>query len=256
MIWPAPVCPSLERVDSWAWLAAAQRGGGVMLVAGRDRAADRPGNQTQHRRQRCIPRHDGALPGPRPRNGSPVLCARIGEWMDQGWSPKLISLVLARDFPRGYEHAGQLRNNLSVPLCPNPGPLCKVLYRSLSLKRPRRRPLTTGHTAGRGQHFADAVTISHRPAEPRGPGGARSMGRDLIIGTGSESAFGTLVERSTRFTILLHLPERHTSEAAATSMIAFRRSYYQRIASSRTTCLVATDLAPHPGLEQRYRCLA
>ncbi len=32
---------------------------------------------------------------------NPELCARIEEWMDQGWSPKLIALVLAADHPAG-----------------------------------------------------------------------------------------------------------------------------------------------------------
>ena len=41
----------------------------------------------------------------------------------------------------------------------------------------------------------------------------------MILGTGNTSAIGTLVERSTRFTILLHLPNNHTAEAVAAAMI-------------------------------------
>ena len=43
---------------------------------------------------------------------------------------------------------------------------------------------------------------------------------DLIVGPDSRSAIGTLVERSTRFTILLHLPGRHTADEVAAAMIA------------------------------------
>jgi IS30 family transposase len=43
---------------------------------------------------------------------------------------------------------------------------------------------------------------------------------DLIVGTGSASAIGTLVERTTRYTILLHLPGDHTANTVATAMIA------------------------------------
>lgn len=42
---------------------------------------------------------------------------------------------------------------------------------------------------------------------------------DLILGTGNGSAVGTLVERSTRFVILLHLPGRHDAESVAEAMI-------------------------------------
>ncbi len=41
----------------------------------------------------------------------------------------------------------------------------------------------------------------------------------MIVGTGGTSAIGTLVERQSRFTILLHLPERHDATSVATAMI-------------------------------------
>lgn len=41
----------------------------------------------------------------------------------------------------------------------------------------------------------------------------------MIVGTASGSAIGTLVERSTRFTILLHLPSDRSAESVATAMI-------------------------------------
>ena len=148
------------------------------------------------------------------------LCALIGEWMDQGWSPKLIALVLTRDFPDDKSMHVSHETIYQCLYVQTRGQLRKDLYRSLSLKRARRKPLTINHTTGRGKHFADAFTISQRPAEVEDRAVPGHWEGDLIVGTGSKSAIGTLVERSTRFTILLHLPERHTSEAVAEAMIA------------------------------------
>jgi IS30 family transposase len=43
---------------------------------------------------------------------------------------------------------------------------------------------------------------------------------DLITGASNRSAIGTLVERSSRFTILVHLPGRHTAEEVRNALIA------------------------------------
>ncbi len=67
--------------------------------------------------------------------------------------------------------------------------------------------------------FTGALTISERPAEVNDRAIPGHWEGDLILGTGNASAIGTLVERSTRFTILLHLPGDHTAETVAAAMI-------------------------------------
>ena len=62
-------------------------------------------------------------------------------------------------------------------------------------------------------------TISQRPAEAADRAVPGHWEGDLILGTRGTSAIGTLVERTTRFTILLHLPEDHTAESVAAAMI-------------------------------------
>src|ERR687893_1718550 len=93
---------------------------------------------------------------------------------------------------------GALRRDLTA---------CLRTGRALRVPRARSR--------GRGKsHVAPEVMISRRPAEAEDRAVPGHWEGDLILGLGS-SAIGTLVERTTRFTLLLHLPRMagHGQEA-------------------------------------------
>ncbi len=138
--------------------------------------------------------------------------------MDDGWSPKLIAAMLARDHPDDKLMRVSHETIYQCLYVQTRGNLRADLHKCLSTKRSaRKRRGATGRT---GVYGAEVFTISDRPAEAADRAVPGHWEGDLILGAGHQSAIGTLVERSTRFTILLHLPTDHTAETVAAAMIA------------------------------------
>jgi transposase, IS30 family len=144
------------------------------------------------------------------------LCTAIESWMDDGWSPKLIAEMLARAHPDDRLARVSHETIYKCLYVQGRGHLRADLNKCLSTKRAARK--SRGHTERRGT-FSDVITISQRPAGVDDRAVPGNWEGDLILGSGSTSAIGTLVERSTRFTILLHLPQDHTADSVATAMI-------------------------------------
>lgn len=145
------------------------------------------------------------------------LCAMVEAWMDQGWSPKLIAEVLARDHPDDRLLRVSHETIYKSLYVQGRGQLRADLHTRLSTKRAARKS-RNGAPERRGK-FNDVFTISQRPAEADDRAVPGHWEGDLIIGANGGSAIGTLVERNTRFTILLHLPADHGAESVATAMI-------------------------------------
>jgi transposase, IS30 family len=148
---------------------------------------------------------------------NPALCRRIETWMDDGWSPRLIATVLTRECPQMIMERVSHETIYQALYVQGRGSLRKDLYRQLSTKRPRREPRTGARRAN--SPYREAFKISQRPAEVADRAVPGHWEGDLVIGAGGTSAVGTLVERATRFTILLHLPGRHDAESVAAAMI-------------------------------------
>ena len=150
------------------------------------------------------------------RLANPALAAVVTENMDQGWSPKLIADWLRHTYPRDRSWWVSHETIYQALYVQARGSLRADLHRCLSTRRPSRK--STPRTERRGK-FNDVLTISQRPPEVADRAVPGHWEGDLILGSGGSSAIGTLVERSSRFTILLHLPGDHTSQTVARAMI-------------------------------------
>jgi transposase, IS30 family len=161
-----------------------------------------------------------ARPGRGKLNADPVLRQFVAGRLEKRWSPEQIHHALCAEFPgEPWRHLvpetiyqavyrpelGGLRREL-------PG----VLRTGRRRRRPRRRP-----DARRAGSLTRMTMISERPAEAASRAEPGHWEGDLITGAANRSAIGTLVERSTRFTILVHLPGGlHTAEAVRDALVS------------------------------------
>lgn len=148
---------------------------------------------------------------PKPRKfEDPRLAAAVQAKLDAHWSPEQISHWLAAEYP---DNEGM---NAST----------ETIYQAIyiqakgQLKRDISQQLRSGRTARRPRAAADArrprfrepmVMISERPPEVEDRAVPGHWEGDLITGAANRSAIGTLVERTSRNVILLHLPDGHDS---------------------------------------------
>lgn len=136
----------------------------------------------------------------------------------QRLSPEQVAACLRREFPDDaamrvshetiyqslyVQGRGALRRDLAL-----------YLRTGRALRKPRRR------ASERRGRIPGMVSISERPAEVEDRAVPGHWEGDLILGKNGRSAIGTLVERSSRFVVLLHLPKDHGPAAVEEAMIA------------------------------------
>jgi len=115
------------------------------------------------------------------------------------------------------------------------GELRNELARNLRSGRATRIPRArTQRRASEGKKIIGMVMISERPAEVEDRAVPGHWEGDLIIGKDSLSQIGTLVERTTRFVILLHLPDRRDADTVADQMITQMRLLPEQLRRSVT----------------------
>jgi len=96
------------------------------------------------------------------------------------------------------------------------GGLRRDLVKCLRTGRALRKTRRTTERRGR---MANMINIAERPAEADDRAVPGHWEGDLITGKENKSAIGTLVERSTGYLMLLHLPDRHGADDVQTAMI-------------------------------------
>jgi IS30 family transposase len=210
---------------------ALERGQGVRAIArltGRDKGAisrEIRRNRLEGRPYRAVAAQTMAeqrARRPKPRKlEHERLRERVEQDLQDKWSPQEIAGRLRREFPDDeamqvshetiyralfVQGRGALRRELTV-----------CLRTGRAIRRPRRR---VDGRSDPDRRIPDKIMISERPAEADDRAVPGHWEGDLILGKNNRSAIGTLVERSTRFVILLHLPGPHDLLAFQNAVVA------------------------------------
>jgi IS30 family transposase len=173
-----------------------------------------------------------ARPKERKLVASRALHDEVNRGLAQSWSPAQISRRLRRD------HAGVEELQVS------PETVYQCLYLQakgelrtqlkLTLRRGRTRRVAHDRTAKPKGQIVDMVNISERPKEAEDRAVPGFWEGDLIIGKGGKSQIATLVERTTRYTMLIRIPYDRTAERVAILLAAKMKTLPQVMQKSVT----------------------
>jgi IS30 family transposase len=194
----------------------AGRLGRAPSTVGRDVAAN--GGRARYRACAADRRAVGLLRRPKP--AKLAVCPRLRQVVESKlelrWSPQQIAGWLAAGYPDDPEMRVSHETIYLSLFVQARGALRKELTRYLRTRRVRRRPRGLSVRNGQGQ-LRGTVHISQRPAEANDRAVPGHWEGDLIFGTRS-STIATLVERTSRFVMLVGLPGSHTADVVADAL--------------------------------------
>ena len=151
----------------------------------------------------------GARPRPRKLEPGSPLSKAVEEKLIENWSPEQIAKRLREEHPDNPAMQVSHETIYKALYIQGRGALRKELAKHLRTQRTQRQPRPRAQLRG---SIPDLVEISQRPPEAEDRAVPGHWEGDLIIGKGNKSAIGTLVERKTRFVMLLHLADGRTAE--------------------------------------------
>ena len=139
------------------------------------------------------------------------LCRAVERGLRAQWSPQQIAARLISDYPDDLTMRVSHETIYRTLFIQARGALRKELTTCLRTGRAQRRPRLRSEQTGVGR-LRNMILISERPPEVEDRAVPGHWEGDLIIGKGGLSAIGTLVERSSRYVVLLHLPHGRSAE--------------------------------------------
>ncbi|WP_319452452.1 MULTISPECIES: IS30 family transposase [unclassified Mycobacterium] len=156
-------------------------------------------------------------PKQRRLQSGPALLAEVVQRLEQRHSPEQIAARLRQDFPDDPEMWVSHETIYQALYVQPRGELARLVKTALRTGRTQRK---AQGRKGNGQGtLKDMINIADRPKEAADRAIPGHWEGDLILGsTASGSAIGTLVERTTGFVVLLHLPEDRTAATLADAM--------------------------------------
>jgi IS30 family transposase len=144
------------------------------------------------------------------------LRARVQQELKEDWSPEQISARLVLEFPDRAEMRVSHETIYQALYVQGRGVLRRELVRHLRTGRALRKPRRTeGERRGK---IPGRVNISERPPEAADRAVPGHWEGDMIDGRAGKSHIGTLVERTTRFTMLVPLPGGKSAGAFADAL--------------------------------------
>ena len=185
------------------------------------------------------------LRGRRPKASKfdhPELASLVQTKLCVKWSPEQISDHLATVFPDRQEMRVSPEAIYQALYVQGRGHLRADLHQHLRTGRAIRRPRRPA--AKNSGKIPDMIMISERPAEVSDRAVPGHWEGDLILGSNCRSAIATLVERQTRFTMLVHLPGDHSAITVRDGLLATIKTLPERLAKTLTWDQ-GTELAQH-----------